>query len=88
MTDAEMSTAYADYVSRWGTLHPEKSITLDQFRQRFAAFESVIDPWITGEGSREGAIRRFSKALGVKTYAGRMVFRVLFDVVDAIHPVT
>lgn len=88
MTDAEMSAAYADYVSRWGTLHPEKQITLDQFRQRFAAFEAVIDPWITGLGSRESSIRKFAKTLGVKTYVGRSMFAVLFDVVDAIHPVT
>ena len=86
MTDREMKRAHKTYVARWGTLHPERSITLDQFRERFAAFESVIDPWITGEGSREGAIRKFAKLLGMKTYVGRSVFAALFDVVDAIHP--
>lgn len=88
MTDREMKQAHAAYVERWGTQHPERSISLDQFRERFAAFESVIDPWITGEGSMEGAIRKFAKLLGMKPYVGRSVFSALFDVIDAIHPVS
>ena len=88
MNDADTKKIYQNYLDLWGTQHPDKKITLDDFRVRLAAFESVIDPWITGEGSKEGAVRKFSKALGVKTYVGRMVFRVMFDAVDQVHPVT
>lgn len=88
MTAAETKRAYKAYVAGWGTLHPERQVTMEQFAERLKQFEAVIDPWITGEGSRESSIRKFSKALGMKTYMGRSVFAAVFGVVDAIHPVS
>ncbi len=89
MLDAKQTqAAYQEYTSRWGTLAPERSITEEQFRQRLDAFASVIDPWVTGEGSKEAAVRRFAKAIGVKTSVGRVVFHALFTVIDKQSPVS
>lgn len=88
MTQAELERAWKDYTRGCGSLNPEHSITLDQFKERVAAFKAVIDPWVTGEGSKESSIRNFAKAVGVKTWQGRAMFAALFRVIDSIHPIT
>jgi hypothetical protein len=88
MTQAELKRAWKAYTDGCGSLNPERTITLDQFKERFAAFDAVIDPWITGEGSKESSVRKFAKSLGLKTWQGRAIFRAMFDVIDSIHPIT
>lgn len=87
-TDSQIADMYTDYIARHGTKHPERGISEEQFRVRLAEFEKRIDPWITGEGSKESAVRQWCKAVGVPISRGRGSFSAMFAVVDAIHPVT
>lgn len=88
MTAAEIKKAHTAYTEKFGVQNPERLLTLDVFRGRLDAFIAVIDPWVTGEGSKESSVRKFSKAIGKGTREGRAVFRAMFDVVDSIHPIT
>lgn len=88
MTSSEIKRAHKAYTQKCGEMNPERLLTLDAFRGRLAAFWAAIDPWITGEGSKESSVRKFSKSIGMKTWQGRAVFRAMFDVLDSIHPIT
>jgi hypothetical protein len=87
-TKKQLSDMHADYKSWHGPKHPEGIIDLATFRQRLKSFESVIEPWITGEGSREEAIRDWCNANGMSPSAGIRSFTVLFQLVDAIHAIS
>jgi hypothetical protein len=87
-TEKQLAQMHKDYTGMHGHKHPEHGIDLATFRQRLESFESVIDPWVTGEGSRESSVRKWCKANGLKTSAGRGSFGVLFRLVDAIHAIS
>jgi hypothetical protein len=87
-SDEQIAHLHAAYCGMHGTKHPERGIDLATFQERLKSFESLIDPWITGEGSRESSVRKWCKDAGLKTAAGRGSFSTLFSLVDAIHPVT
>jgi hypothetical protein len=87
-TDKQITAMHGLYVRKHGTKHPEHGISVEDFRKRLELFESLIDPWITGEGSRESSVRKWCKGSGLSTAAGRGSFNVLFQIVDSIHPVT
>jgi hypothetical protein len=87
-TDEQLAQMHADYCARHGTRHPERGIDFATFQKRLVSFDSLIDPWITGEGSRESSIRKWCKQAGMTTAAGRGSFTVLFHLVDAIHSVS
>lgn len=87
-SDKQIASLHAAYCGMHGTKHPERAIDEATFRTRLASFESLIDPWITGEGSRESSVRKWCKDAGLKTAAGRGSFSALFSLVDAIHPIT
>ena len=84
----QIEQMHTQYQEQHGTQHPERQIDLATFKKRLDTFESVIDPWITGEGSREGSIRRWCKANSVKLCQGRGSFTVLFKIVDQYQPIT
>ena len=84
----QIEQMHTQYQEQHGTQHPERQIDLATFKFRLWSFESVIDPWVTGEGSRERSIRDWCKANSVKLCQGRGSFTVLFRIVDQYQPIT
>ena len=84
----QIEQMHTQYQEQHGTQHPERQIDLATFKKRLDTFESVIDPWITGKGSREGSIRRWCKANSMSVHEGRGSFTVLFRIVDQYQPIT
>jgi hypothetical protein len=87
-TKKQLSDMHADYKSWHGPKHPEGIIDLATFRQRLKSFESVIEPWITGEGSRDESVKDWCNANGLSGADGHPSFGVLFQLVDAIHAIS
>jgi hypothetical protein len=87
-TKKQLAQMHQDYIGWHKPKHPEHGIDLATFRQRLESFESVIDPWVFGEGDKSESMQKWCKDNGLKPASGRRSFGVLFQLVDAIHAIS